>query len=374
MDIIVKDQTFEPLAVVDLYNSAIWTERYSEIGDFELAIPIQSAYHTDLREGNYLTMPDTDRMMIIEKANLDSDISTGEKNVVYAGRSLESLLERRIVWGLEELNGGIENILRVILNKNIINPDNPKRKIPDFTFPTVTDPEVLAVIEGITVKCQFTGDSVFDAVKTICDRFGLGFKIIVNDLKKFEFHLFCGTDRTAGQTDRDAIIFSPEYDTLINSRYASDYSNYKNVALVLGEDRGDVRRRAVVYPGKAETTDFYEEDENTPSGLDRRELYVDARDLQSEREDGTTISDEDYMASLETRGYDKLEEHLVTGVFDGEVETGIGPIFGQDYTLGDYVTIQNEFGIGATAQITEYIRSYDSSSGYRAYPTFVMIN
>ena len=168
--------------------------------------------------------------------------------------------------------------------------------------------------------------------------------------------LYIGKNRTIGQTDNEAIIFSPEYDTLISSRYATDSKDYCNIAHVLGEAGNGGRVEMDVY--------FTEEE---PSGLDRREMYVDARDLQSEN-----ISSDAYGASLFSRGAAKLQEKMVSAVFDGEAETHIGPQYGRDYFLGDYVSTINEFGVGAAAQITEYIRGYDSK-GYSAYPTFVMV-
>lgn len=379
MELYVKNTSFETIAVIDLYSSAIWTERYTETGDFQLILPFNKDYLSILAMDNYLTLQGTDRAMIVESMNLESDISTGERNLTYKGRSLESILERRIVWRQKELDGSVETVIRTLLNENIISPPSGQehRRIPNFIFPTITDPDVKSVIDHLELKVQFTGDTVLTAVKTVCDRFNLGFKITLNASNQFVFSLYYGKDRTVNQTDTDAIIFSPEYDTLINSRYESDYAKYRNIALVLGEDQGNSRRRAIIYDGKNANTDFDAEDGAAPSGLSRRELYVDARDLQSERSEedgGGTMSDEEYLASLESRGYTKLDEAKMTAVFDGEVEHSVGPQYGTNYFLGDYVTIQNEFGMSTEAQITEYIRSYDGDKGYSAYPTFVMKN
>lgn len=368
MDFIVKDRNVQPIAVIDLYASAIWTERYSDTGDFTLIMPVNSEYLDYLAIDNYLTLPGSDRAMIIEAMELVSEVSTGKKVVSYTGTSLESILKRRIVWSQTTITGDLIAIIRQLLNENLIFPEESQagrnsRKISDFIFPEVTDSVMLALVSAIgTIKCQFTGDTLFDAIKDLCDPYNIGFKVCFNDAGQFVFSLYYGTDRSSNQSERDPVVFSPEYDTLISSRYVANFTDYKNVTLVLGEDAGANRKRAIVYSGSSE-----------PRGLDRRELYTDARDLQSERENGTTMTDAEYTQVLQNRGYSKLNEHSISAAFDGEVETSIGPQFNRDYFLGDFVSAINEYGLGSIAQITEYVRSYDEN-GYSAYPTFVMVS
>lgn len=363
MDFIVKDRNVRPIAVVDLYTSAIWTERYSDVGDFELYLPLNSNYLEYLAIDNYVTLRDSDRAMIIESMQVESKLDSGEKIALYKGSSLESVLKRRIVWNQVTLQGYADVVIRTLLNQNAISPSDSKRAIPNLIYGGPIDNYTRRYVETIgTVECQFMGEVLFDAVKSICEKINLGFKIVFNDAGQMVFYLYYGLDRTINQTTRDAIVFSPEYDTLISSRYLQNFASYRNVALIEGEERENLpRKRESVYISAAE-----------PTGLDRRELYVDAGDLRSE-DNGQEISDSDYRKLLQYKGILSLQENSVASVFDGEVETNIGPQYGQDYFLGDFVSTENEFGLGTVAQITEYIRSYDAG-GYSAYPSFVMIN
>ena len=356
MDFIVKDRNVQPIAVVDLYSSSIWTERYCDTGDFELHLPLNNDYLDALAIGNYLTLMDSDRAMIIESMEIESKIDTGEKTVVYKGETLETLLKRRIIWGVEKYTDRVETIIQDLLNKNAINPSNAKRKINKLVWIGFSDSDTRNYLDTLeNVECQFDHDNLFDAVKQLCDQFNLGFKMTFNDAGKIEFRIYYGADRSAEQSVRDAIIFSPEFDTLINSRYAHSMSDFRNVAIVAGEERNNIP----VYE-----TAYFEDTE--PSGLDRREMYVPAGDLKSED------FGHDYDKALQYRGLTELQEKYITTVFDGEVETSIGPQYGRDYFLGDFVSSANEYGLGSVAQITEYIRSYDEK-GYSAYPTFVMM-
>lgn len=91
----------------------------------------------------------------------------------------------------------------------------------------------------------------------------------------------------------------------------------------------------------------------TPTGFHRRELWVDARDLQSgEGEDALTP--EEYQAALATRGREKLAEARTAQSFSVTVRT-VNPTFelGRDFFLGDTITVTDErLGASASAVVT----------------------
>ena len=66
---------------------------------------------------------------------------------------------------------------------------------------------------------------------------------------------------------------------------------------------------------------------------------------------------------------EELEQCKSTIEFSGEVlDTGLYK-FGEDYGLGDTVSIINEFGISGTAIVTE-ITEVEDETGYKLTPTF----
>lgn len=355
MDLKVYDVNKNFIAIVDLYASVIWAERYNDAGDFELYIPLDSKYLDQLAIGNYLRLQDSDRAMIIDSIQVESEIDTGKRQAVFKGQTLESILKRRIIWGEFYMNSKVESVIERLLIENAIKPtQNLNRHIPNMIYGGAADSNTKTYLATLPdVECQFTGENLFDAVKSLCDQFNLGFKITFDSSDNFVFQLYYGVSRP--------VVFSAEYDTLINSRYLKDMSIYKNAALVLGEEK-DGRREAV--------TAYLEGQE--PGGLDRRELYVDCGSVRQE-DDNVSLSNSEYRKVLRYKGLIELRNNYVTTAFDGEVETNIGPQYGKDYFLGDFVSAINEFGLGSVAQITEYIRSHDAS-GYSAYPTFVMMN
>jgi len=95
------------------------------------------------------------------------------------------------------------------------------------------------------------------------------------------------------------------------------------------------------------------------SGLKRRELYVDARDLQSDSDPEHPLTPEEYKTLLLARGKEKLAENQLVNGFHAEVRT-LEPtyLYGIDFFLGDTITVTDErLGITADAVVQGAERS-----------------
>ena len=81
----------------------------------------------------------------------------------------------------------------------------------------------------------------------------------------------------------------------------------------------------------------------TPSGLNRREIYIDARDLQSGGDPDNPLTPEQYAAVLTDRGKAKLAENQLVRSFTTEVRT-YNPTYtyGVDFFLGATITVIDE--------------------------------
>ncbi len=92
--------------------------------------------------------------------------------------------------------------------------------------------------------------------------------------------------------------------------------------------------------------------EDTPSGLSRRELFVDARDLQSDADKPLTA--EKYAAVLTARGEEMLAENQLVQSFSTVVRT-LAPTYeySVDFFLGDTITAIDERQGGVTADAVE---------------------
>ena len=353
MELYVLDKNFESVYIIDTYESIIWTDRYCGYGDFEIYASATSELKNYAKADYYLWQKDSEHMMIIEETTIMSDASTGS-HIKIVGRSLESLLDRRIVWGMTQINGSLQDGIAKIIRENFTSPSVANRKISNFIFEKSTDSR----ITSLRVSKQYTGDTVYDIIQELCDACGMGFKVTLNSSNQFVLRLYMGTDRSYNQTTNPFVTFAPSFDNIINSNYFENKALLKNVALVAGEDEGDKRRAEVV---------------GVSSGLDRRELFVDARDIQSEV-DGEPLTDSQYIFLLKIRGVEKLQECPHVTSFEGEVDASIMFRYGVDFFMGDYVELANEYGQGGKARIDELVFSQDTNEGFKVVPTFVILD
>lgn len=352
MELFVLNADFESIAVIDTYESMIWTDRYNAYGDFEIYFAMDESLLEYIKEDYYLWLKDSEHSMIIEDIKIDADTEEGNRLIV-TGRSLESILERRIIWGQRIFSGNLQNAIQTMINENIISPSVADRKIANFVFVPSTDSK----ITSLTIDNQYTGDDLYTVVKGLCEENNIGFKIVLTDDNQFAFSLYAGADRSYDQTENPYVVFSPNFENIINSNYFSSKAGYRNVTLVAGEGEGASRKTTVV---------------GSASGLDRRELFTDARDISSDTEDGT-LSDAEYIAQLRTKGLKNLADHMITTAFEGEVEVTRLFKYGEDFFIGDIVQIANEYGNENSAYISELIIS-NSDEGLSIYPTFKTIS
>lgn len=354
MELYILNEDLETVDIIDSFESSIWMERYSEYGDFELYLNANAENIRKLKINHYLWRQDSGYSMIIEDLKTESDVENGN-HLTVKGRSLESILLRRICWNTVSLDGYLPGQLKKIFDQNIISPSDPKRRIENFIYEMPTDER----ITSLKVRIQFTGETVYDAVKKICNDFKLGFRIFINDQKQFVFQVYMGTDRSYAQNKNPYVVFSPSFDNIINSDYYQSIMDINTLALVAGEGEGSARKTLVV--GNTEN-----------SGLHRRELYVDARDLSATDSNGNPISTDAYNAKLRQRGNEKLAEHKEEKTFEGQVETTQMYRYGEHFFMGDIVQIENEYNMQARTRIIEYIRS-ESDNGMESYPTFEIL-
>lgn len=347
MDIFVYDKNFRLLTIIDTFESFIWAERFSENGDFELFTSMDLHLLEYIKQDNYVGIKDSNVLMIIEKINIQTNDETGDELII-TGRSVSSILERRIIWTQRMFDGSLEDSILNMINENI---DGGNREI-EFIVALHSGDEH---IKSLKLKAQYTGDNLYDAIKKVCDDNNIGFKVYYAN-GYLRFKLLAGTDRTYNQSKYPYVIFSPRFDNIISGDYLETKSNLKTTALVLGEGEGLERKRAVVG--------------DEISGLERRELYVDARDI-SQGKDEEKISDEAYIELLKQRGREKLVEHSSIMSFEGQAEANTMFKYGKDFFLGDIVQVEDNYGHHTTARITEIIISVDSKGMY-IRPTFKM--
>lgn len=109
MNPVILDTSLNNVAVLDTFESLIWTERYSAHGDFELYTGVDETILKNVKEDFYVWLKESEQTMIIEDLQVETDIENGNY-VTITGRSLESILDRRIIWNQTILNGNFQKM------------------------------------------------------------------------------------------------------------------------------------------------------------------------------------------------------------------------------------------------------------------------
>lgn len=358
LKIALYDNKLNLVRFIHNFESFIWTERYNESGDFEIVVPMSYDIYSLVQPGYYIWFERSERLMIVEDFDYEQGSDGGLDKYKITGRSLESILDRRVITGDSQITGKLDTVIHNVLNWNIISPSASKRKIDQIIWKDSLDKSGSA--KNIDQKVE-GGTSVYELFNDLCSDNDIGYKLIgtsdkkINSDHKFYFELYTGLDRSTNQIKNQRIVFSPKYMPISDMQYTESNSDYKNTIFMSSE-------RTVNNHTYKVTTWRYSDNSNEPSGLDRKEVFQSESVIGDEN-----TSDSDVVKQLQWQGDSKLKELANIAGFTCSTD-GIGYVYGTDYNLGDIVEVINSYGMDFQARVTEYIFSY-SSSGYNEYPT-----
>jgi len=368
MDLYILDDLVRRIDVVDRFESLIWTERYATFGDFELHIQSTWTNRERFKNGKWLAVNESQRVMMVETVE-DSEDSEGRSMLKVTGRSLEAILEDRVArhsfssltvsprWALLGTPGYLARaIVKAICVDGLLSTYDviPYLKVPltqeDSLLPVDTIPEPSA-----EVRMELEPMSLYAAVKLILDEYDLGFCILRNqDKSELYFEVYSGSDRTSAQSAISPLIFSSELNNLVNSKELKSISSYKNTAYVFSPSGSTI----VLANG-----------DGTPRvGADRHILMVKVDNVRENDNEAKLTVDQ----ILQRRGREALTEHRKISAFDGEIPHS-GYKYGVDYRLGDLVELRRYDDASSSMRVTEQIFVSDNQ-GDRSYPTLAPID
>ena len=284
IDVLDAD-TLARVGWVDVWVSLYWDSPYYSEGSFTLEVRPTTENLQLLQEGRWLVRSDeTPRipMRICSRANQNEDA-----NLVVSGYPATWLLTKRVsATVIKEQNA--EQAMRALVQAA---KPWPRLELGTaYGFDTVFEK-------------QTSGGSIFDYCQTIGQACDLGFRVILDGKgaeKKLLFECFRPTFDPNNR-------YSPKWGNLLNPGWSFSDTNYANVALVQGAGEGS--SRTTVWVGDADST-----------GSDRREMYIDARDIQPDEDKGETTASQSYLQKLADRGGEKLLGQLRTGSIEFSVD------------------------------------------------------
>lgn len=272
---IFDKETRNRLDVIKTFSYVEYKEEANSYGNFSIIMYPDEEIIQYLKFGNYILFEDGELGIIKGLKNYEQDVLQIE---VY-GFMCNHILTYRSFLKTTKYTGTVPQISRQMVTDLYINPADEKRKIDFIKLSDV--PEYNPEIPG-DITVQNTGDNLLNVLNDKFMDYDLLFSLFPNivdynekmdkpvNLDSLEFRIRKPVNRTIDNPDGiNPVVFSFELNNLSDLTYEEDGREYASVAIVASEGTG--QQRKVIEVGETDKT-----------GIDRIELYVDARDLQSD--------------------------------------------------------------------------------------------
>ncbi|MCM1218046.1 MAG: siphovirus ReqiPepy6 Gp37-like family protein [Lachnospiraceae bacterium] len=331
MEVRVYNADLYRLGQIENQTSVIWTRKFFEAGNFEIHAPITPENLQLFTAGNIVSLKGAKEAGVIE--DIEKEESDIKNEITIKGRFLSSYCDRRIIKGTVNYNNAkIEEVMRELL-------DEKCEKIPRVK---------LGELHGFTPVISFQATyRKLQTVLTKIAKYGLIGYGFTPDFNRHEiiFNTMQGVDHSYSQNKNRRVIFTESYNNIRNAIHKFNNQALKTLAIVGGQGEGAERTVVTVGGG---------------SGLNLREMFVDARDISP---DGLT--DEQYKAALRQRGEEALNEAITVESLESEVDPQTNFTYKTDYDLGDIVTVKKKsWGLYTDQRITEIQEVYEYGTGY----------
>lgn len=339
------DLALNSVGLIDVYTECQIDINYDKLSELKLIVDASRENIELLQEDMILTKADDPQRGYIIKhfEYLDDNSSL----LMIEAPSVNILLKERLVLDQQSHEGNVEDVMKAFVNANAVNPKNPKRVIPNLILDDNT---------GIDIDVtEATANVPLDEyLYELANKYDISWDLLLDhDNKKYVFTTWQGTDRSSEQSVNPAVTFSKELENIITQQYITDNLNHKSTAIVAGE--GEDEDRVVVVVN------------DELSGYERKELFVDARDLQCEYKDeddnNVILTPAQYNDLLIERGNNKLTEYRPIRTFESDIDLYSQFKYGVDFFCGDKITIENEdVGIIMHTRIVNATELYTKNS------------
>ena len=340
----VRDK-YSRLSVAPIEPSECWFELcYYGVGEFQVYTRATKTALACLKEGNYITIPNKPYIWVIEEVNPRYVSGLGYM-ISATGRQAKAILGKRIICSQTQLPNDLTTAVFGLINKNAGAEAIEARRIDGLE-------ELTSLIIQPITETQVSYDNLLTYTDELSRAYEVGAELTITKAAAFRYNLYQGNDRSGN------IIFSQTFDNLLSSSYKRSTAALRTYALIGGQGEGAAR---ILHEYNA-----------SPSlqGIDRAEMFVDAKDISSaytengeekELDLSTAAGLNTYKKWLEARGRAKVAETVQIDSFEGEIDTEASPYkFGEDFYLGDRVRVQDDFlGVYITPRIQKFTMRQD---------------
>lgn len=350
----ILDNNFKKIDIVRKYTFYQYVDKCREIGTFELRVPVldETKWLVDRNATRYVLF-DNRVLGKIQGIKYTSD-SESDREVIISGNLAIYILAKRVIRGSVTFKGQSYKYIELLINSFLGNSEYPGHINVTVQY---EDEERLKEVCSV-VDRQVTGGYVWDEISDVCevDKLSVEFVPVIvpqrvidgveTNVSEWKFTISAGVDRTRkNDAGNEVVIFSQDMSNIAGVDYNRDSRDWTGLAIVAGEGEGEQRKWFSVN----------REGQESKTGWDVEELWIDARDLQRELAGEETLTEEEYEELLRTRAKEKLAESDVKESYNSTLVTTSKKqyVFGEDYKKADFVTVDDkELGFSVDAQIT----------------------
>lgn len=330
MEIYILDRNLNIVGVISTYDSILWTEKVHEPGNIKAVFVFTEKMNRILQRGYLLYKTDELQPAVITRKTLKLN-KYGQQTITIQGYMVTRYFRQRIIWKKMIMKGTPEQLMRQMVQEQIIAPEDDTRKIPLIELGDMQN------FDMDEVEKQITYDNLQEALTDMSKTTELGYRLRLDYArKKLVFEVYRGTNRTQGT--EHPCIFTRKFKNVFTQEYNEDEGNYKNVCLVGGP--GEDTDRVLVTVGSG-------------SGLDRYEMFYNASGYS---EDGITAAV--LQDQLRQKGLEKMSAYYIAKAF----EVKINKEKAMKFDLGDYVTCKDtQWGITVDTQVKVIQKGYSKT-------------
>lgn len=330
MEIYILDRDLNIVGVISTYDSILWTEKVHEPGNIKAVFVFTEKMNKLLQRGYLLYKTDELQPAVITRKTLKLN-KYGQQTITIQGYMVTRYFRQRIIWKKMIMKGTPEQLMRQMVQEQVIAPEDETRKIPLIELGELQN------FNMNEVEKQITYDNLQEALTDMSKTTELGYRLRLDYArKKLVFEVYKGTNRTQGT--EHPCIFTRKFKNVFTQEYNEDEGNYKNVCLVGGP--GEDTDRVLVTVGSG-------------VGLDRYEMFYNASGYS---EDGITAAV--LQDQLRQKGLEKMSAYYIAKAF----ETKINKEKAMKFELGDYVTCKDtQWGITVDTQVKVIQKGYSKT-------------
>lgn len=349
----ILNSDLKKIDVLRKYTFVQYVEKFRGVGTFKVNVRLaeENLYLLDASQDFFILFDGT-VFGKIENIKKESD-SEYERTVELSGRLANYILTKRVVSGTINYKGNTAGLIKGLVESEITSDKESNRYI---NIAISYNSDELIKNKCSNVDKQITGGYIWDAIEEHMEQDKLGLFLtpvvetekevdgIKTNIQKWNLVISTGNDRRRGNAEGNAaVIFSQGLSNIARTDYTLNTKDFCNVAYIAGEGEGTLRKWFVSY----------QDEGYNKKGWNRNELWIDARDIQSDSDEYETGAE--YERLINQRADEKFADSSKKQSYTATLtEANKQYTYGVDYMLGDFITVEdNELDITVDAQITE---------------------